>query len=809
MAKKVNRPATPAPAPAPAPPALADRPFFRGLYRLLPLLFFFAVCADMSRPVAVVCALLAFLLAFGRTAAENLRARLSPLTAAVLLYALVCLLSGLWSHFGDYALLETCKTLTAVSVFGIILLRVRAERTRFLLVSLNAVLALIALLCIDLATLQILSRGFSALMAFAAGTTFQITSGYEAGIRLIGIFQNANVSGGLLAIGLLISLYLAHTAQRARLPLFLCLGAEAVAFFLSFSMGAMLSFAVSCVVYLICAGRGRRLPLFLLMLVCAIFTVACSAAAFSFLGEKSPVPLLLALACGALTWAADRFVCARLARALSGRGKALGIAGGCAAVVIAAAIAAAFTVTGGVVLTPGGSLSRAVYPDAGAYTVAAEGADASVLIYSQNDAELMMHTQTRLYSGALDGAAFTVPADSRVVWFRLSGDGALSSVTLSDGTKLPLGYKLLPGFAANRLQGLRANQNVIQRFVFFRDGLRLWAKSPVLGWGVGGVEGQLTSVQRFYYESKYIHNQFIQIMDEAGIPGLLTFAAMLAAAIWMLARRRKESDPLLGALAACLAMAVVHSLTEVVWSTQMFQVVVFTLFAVLIIRCRSGERAAGAGAARAAGVGFQAMTLVFALLIAGNLIAGRRLDRLNTEGMTRERFVDFLKSEDRLDVYSDKEYKTNMMANCLEINTADSRALARRCAEQLRARSEYDACYYAAAYYYHPMRQYGELYTVMRGGLEQERSNPGAWNSAFHLYAQIAQQLADTGDAASVDAFLACVRATGDDMDAANALLMAPVSLDEGNRKLLDGVRGMTGRSGADALTALAAVLTA
>ena len=75
MAKKVNRPATPATAPAPAPPALADRPFFRSLYRLLPLLFFFAVCADMSRPVAVVCALLAFLLAFGRTAAENLRAR--------------------------------------------------------------------------------------------------------------------------------------------------------------------------------------------------------------------------------------------------------------------------------------------------------------------------------------------------------------------------------------------------------------------------------------------------------------------------------------------------------------------------------------------------------------------------------------------------------------------------------------------------------------------------------------------------------------------------------------------------------------
>ena len=95
----------------------------------------------------------------------------------------------------------------------------------------------------------------------------------------------------------------------------------------------------------------------------------------------------------------------------------------------------------------------------------------------------MMHTNTPLYEGPLSAAAFTVPEESKVVcWFVLQGDGELCSVALSDGTELPLGYKLLPAFAANRLQGLWANQNFIQRLVFFQDGLRLWQESPLLGW---------------------------------------------------------------------------------------------------------------------------------------------------------------------------------------------------------------------------------------------------------------------------------------------------------------------------------------
>ena len=243
---------------------------------------------------------------------------------------------------------------------------------------------------------------------------------------------------------------------------------------------------------------------------------------------------LLAFVCGGIIWALERFVGSRVSASLAKRGKTVAVIGGALVALLAVYVVLAFNVTGGTTLNGVDKLSRAVYPAPGDYTVSVEGAiDPQVRIYTQNEAQLMMHQETTLYKGVLSEAVFTVPEDSRVVWFVLSGDGDLDAVTLSDGTELPLGYKLLPAFAANRLQGLKANQNFIQRLVFFEDGMKLWKKSPIIGWGIGGVEGQLTSVQSFYYESKYIHNHFIQILDEAGVVGFVSFLMLLGSAVWL------------------------------------------------------------------------------------------------------------------------------------------------------------------------------------------------------------------------------------------------------------------------------------
>ena len=790
---------------SPAAPTLRD-PLGKVYPYLLPVLLFLSVTA-ISRQFAVGFAAVCFVLALGRAPLGRLRRRVSLLTAAVVLYSLVYLASGLWCHFGDYAAKESIKLLIALAVFGLVLARTEEDKLPRLLWALHGVLAVVSWLCIDASSWQLPTRGFSALMGLFHSNYPLDTIGYETGVRITGIFSNANVSAGMIAFGLVIGLYLYKTADRekGRAAAAVMLGVEALAFFLSFSMGAMAAFGVTCLVYVLCAGKGRRLPLFLLMLECVAVTVVCAFAAYPFLGTGSILPDLLAFVCGGAIWVLDRFVGRRVAAALDNRGKVVGVAGGVLAGLAVLYVALAMNVTGGTTLNGVESLHRAVYPAPGGYTVAVDGIDAQVQIYTQNEAQLMMHTNTVLYEGALSDAAFTVPEDSRVVWFVLSGDGELNAVTLSDGTKLPLGYKLLPGFAANRLQGLRANQNFIQRLVFFQDGVKLWKESPLIGWGVGGVEGQLTSVQSFYYESKYIHNQVIQIMDEAGVFGLASFLFLLGSALWTLIRRRKEEDPIFPMLAACLTMMICHSMTEVVWSAQMYQVVVYAVFAVIIIRCApaaEGRRTAVTGAVLT--VALWAVVLVFAAFQMGSLLAARSFMAMEEEDLSVSQFVARLQKLDRMEVYDDSTYQINAMANALQMETVSGRGLAASYAKKLEATGEFDNCYYAAAHYYLPVRDFEGFFRVTRTGVLQEGSNAAAWNSIARLYAQAAVQL----EPEDLEEFLDGVVAYRDLLEDFNSSgRMEQIVLEDANRLFLDTAATLA-ENGADGEAAAALLNT-
>ena len=767
---------------------------------LLPVLLFLAVTAA-NRPFVVCLAVVCFALVLGRAPMGQLRRRGSLLAAAVVLYSLVYLSSGLWSHFGSYAARESVKMLIALAVFGLLLARTEGKLSG-LLWTLDGVLAMVSFLCIDASGWLVPTRGFSALMGILGSGYSLDTIGYETGIRITGIFSNANVSAGMIAFGLVISLYLYRTVrcEKARAAAAVLLGVEALAFFLSFSMGAMAAFAVTCLVYVACSGKGCRLPLFLLMLECVVVTVVCAFAAYPFLGIGSILPDLLAFVCGGAIWTLDRFVGRRVVAALKNQSKAVAVTGSALAALAAAYVVLAMTLTGGTTLTGSERLARAVYPVAGDYTVTVDGTDTHVQIYTQNAAQLMTHTNTVLYEGALSDASFNVPEDSQVVWFVLSGDAALNDVTLSDGTKVPLGYKLLPGFAANRLQGLKTNQNFIQRLVFFQDGIKLWKGSPLIGWGVGGVEGQLTAVQSFYYESKYIHNQLIQIMDEAGIIGLAAFLFLLGSAIWTLLQHRKEGDSILPMLAACLTMMICHSMTELVWSTQMYQVVVYTIFAVLIIRYApptKAKRSVAAGTAVTAAL--RGTVLVFTVLQASSLLAAHSFEATTNEDLSVSQFVARMQKLDCIDVYDDSPYQINAMANSLQLSSIFDRAIGVKCAKKLEATCEFDNCYHVAAYYYLPLRDFDGFFRVSQLGLAQEASNPDAWNSIGHLYIQAAQQL----EPEELEKFLPGVAAYQDLLDEFNSSgRMEQIELDKQNQTFLSTVCSLV-ESGADGQTAL------
>lgn len=262
----------------PAQSGTPSRSVLGSVYPYLLPLFLFLAITGISRQAVVGLVVVALVLSVGRTPWGNLRARGGWVTLAVVAYALVYLLSGLWCDFGAYAAQESTKMLAALAAFGLVLARTEEGRLRTLLWSLHGVVAAVSLLCIEASSSQLLTRGFSALMKLLGCSYPLETMGYEEGVRITGIFSNANVSAGLIAFGLVLGLYLYRTAGcgKERAAAAVTLGVDALAFFLSFSMGAMAAFALTCVVYLVCVGRGARLEAFVLMLECVLVTLVCS-----------------------------------------------------------------------------------------------------------------------------------------------------------------------------------------------------------------------------------------------------------------------------------------------------------------------------------------------------------------------------------------------------------------------------------------------------------------------------------------------------------------------------------------------------
>ncbi|MDY3281677.1 O-antigen ligase family protein [Dysosmobacter sp.] len=760
---------------------------------VLPLMMFL-VLTDVNRIVTLVAALAALVFVLGRK--PQMEQRMAPLTVGVLLYGAVCLCSGLGSSFGDYAVQESCKILAAFSVFLLVL--VRAPGTRRLLAWFTGCAAIIAFLCIEGSSTNVVTPLFN-MARQLIGYDTTVYTGYEAGVRITGIYGNANVSAGLLGVALLAALYLVQTQEDRKswkaLPAYLALGMEALAFLLSFSMGAMATFFVTCLLYVAVSRKEHQLPLFILMVETAVVTVVCAFGATVGLGKEgsaaAAVPVVLSAVCGAVIWVLDRFAGLALGERLREHGKAALVGIGGFAAVLAVYVALAVNITGGTALTAGETLSRAVYLAPGSYAVTAEGADAAVRIYSQNSKDLMMHTETTVYEGGLAGAEFTVPEDSEVVWFQMKGEGALNRVTLSDGTALKLGYRLLPGFAANRIQGLRTNQNFIQRMVFWQDGIRLWKLRPVTGWGLGGVEGRVTAVQDFYYESKYVHNHFIQVMAESGIVGLAAFLFLLGSAYWTVVRRRSRSgDPVYAALFACLMMMTFHSMVEVVWSHQEYQTAVMIVLAAICMvpDCREHVKKTARWAVRTVTAALAAVTAVFGVLSGANLYAKYQMIVFGTSSASE--FIAKAQQLDRIDVYDADDYKVAIIKTALQYGDREDYDLAGDCAVALRERKEFTACRSVAVYYDIPFRAIEDFFRDCRLGIEQEASSSWAWNRLIYTYRWAAKQLGPE----DVSAFVDGVVETGDYLEAFNEGRMGPIELDYQEEEFISLCRALQGR---------------
>lgn len=799
MKRKKTVPAEVVPKPVndAAPVPEKDHPLYDRLFVVgFAVLLFFAMTVQ-TVPMSLILAAVALALSFGRGGYARFRGRLGIPVLGFLAFLILCGAASLYTSFGAYAYGEYAKLLASGALGLLLLARGREQNAGGLLFGFSAVCGMIGLLCIDAGCRGPLFRGFASFMEGLGDAAYQsLDQATYTGARFDGIYNDANLTGSLMALAVLVGLYLIRTGRKPweRFAACFLTGLSAVAFFTAMSRGAILCFGATLLAYLLIAGKEERLGLFFTMAAMGISMVVFGVVSTSLLAGGSFWGTLAALPSGVLLWLLNEFPARKAASALAGHGKLLaGVLGGGIAAGIAAVILA-LTLTEPFVFTESNFLYRGADVEGGeTYTFSGDwdkSSEITVLVYgSTREQELTSVTET-YYNGPLEEASFTVPEDVGHVLMQFRGPAGLElrQVSLSDGTEIPMAYTLLPDNIANRLQkNIFEDSSFLLRLQYDIDGWTLFKESPLAGHGLGATEGLLTSVQPFFYESLYLHNHLLQVMDETGLLGLAAFLAfILGTAVLLVRQLRKARTPLAAMLLACLVMMNLHGLMEISFSVQMFQCAVF--FLLLLPTVCYGTYTEGRKR-RAAGIVVLVVSdlwlVISVALLGGSLLAQKEYRELDAAGMTTGSFIETLERLDRMDAYNDQSYKVNLMGNALQAGGISNEGTAARCARELRETGEFDSCYYVAAYYYLPLGQLENFFDVLQEGLLQERSNSEAWNSAMNLCIQAFSQI----DPAEADTFAEGVRGIGEAMDRANAYLLVPVALTEENAALLNCAR--------------------
>ena len=700
-------------------------------------LYFLAVCLcaqDTIKTVSLVLAVLSLLaIAFRRNV---IRERIFLPFLALSLFVIMNGISSFYAISGKFALREFLKVLSAFCLVLLILTMspVQEKRPGTRAAAALAVCgALGSLISIDLLSTRLIS---GAVLGFLTLFTDEYTwlSGVEAGNRMTSLFTNPNVFAGFSGIAVLLSLGLASEAEKRseRNYYLVLLYINALAFLLAFSLGASIFILAAFLVFLFLLPREKRGGNLILMLETLLLVIISagliSTTSFREWSGIQPIPLACAVVGAALLCVLDLFVGKRISAWLNERSKIIPYTLAAVFVLIAAYVIVAWNITGAGEVSEGVTLRRAMYLEPGEYSMDIQASGSvTVRIVSQNKRETMLHTSERLYYGKATKATFTVPEDSLVQYFSFS---AKKNVTIEaasvGGQKIPLKYLLLPGFMANRLQGLLANENAIQRLVFFEDGIKLFKRSPIIGLGMGAYENGIKSVQTFYYETKYAHDHYIEVLVQVGIVGLVLFLALLvisAIAIW----RSRKSQPYAPVLGAALVFMAGHAAVEVVFSTFVYLPMAYGVFALINLCCGSAlPKPSLSKLAKNIVMGILAACIfIYGIFVACNIAADRLLERQHT--------LNSVVTAVRLDKFEWADYALAYVNNTMDSDVSlATRIQADEYAERLSGVSSNTVPIYLARYYFSTNRMEKGLQMVEKY-VDYVSSDPSAWQTAFNL----------------------------------------------------------------------------
>ncbi|WP_312647448.1 O-antigen ligase family protein [Aminipila sp.] len=707
----------------------------------------------------------------------------TPLFIAIVGYVIWNGISIFYAAVPKGALFEFTKSIAAIAVFFVVLTFTAPTKRGVKLVSgiTSITTAFFAIVSIDAASNGPIAAAFKAFMGLFTDSMAN-WGGFEDGIRITGIFGNANTFAGFMALGVFLSIFLViHCdSKKNRTISIVLLAINSLAYILLFSMGSLFMFLIACILMIATSNKSERLSTFILMAETAVITLVFTGVSLITLGSSPLIPLLSIGLNAVVLWCADSFVRQPITDKLASNTKGTLITGAIIVLLIVGYIIAALNITGPLTLTANETVMRALYLDKGEYKLASTDSSSAgpetsttVRIITQSYTNLKVHTSTELYNGPLKAAEFSVPEDSKIVKLFFTGSPSgnrIEKVTYapannnSDSNKemvsIKLDYKLLPAIAANRIQDLRANENSVQRMVFFQDGMKLFEQSPIIGHGLNGYEDGVASVQNFYYETKYVHNHYIETLCDLGIVGFGLFMSILVLCVMSiikLVKRSKTADYknagafALPVLAACIFQIFGQAITDVTWSTGPFLLIAFGIIALLIIidsklfvdevslvehvssnrtDCTDEVSVKPNGKLVVTGgmvsrIVIIAITLLMAVLVALNLYAHYKAASGNC---TMEQMAGLTK----IDKFESDDYKTTYIVATITYGLEENYDQANKFAAELTDNTEAVLNYLLP--YYFSTEQDNKLFETGSIAVRKERASPEVWNRLFKIF---------------------------------------------------------------------------
>ena len=241
-------------------------------------------------------------------------------------------------------------------------------------------------------------------------------------------------------------------------------------------------------------------------------------------------------------------------------------------------------------------------------------------------------------------------------------------------------------------------------------------------------------MQTYHYETKYVHNHYIQTMVETGLIGLALWLGLLAANAVGLFRLwrgdREEQLTMAPALCALLLFLMIHAAVEVIFSSGYFLPFGFGALAVINLSCgrlvplRFAGKRTRRWIVRAEALGLA----VFSVLLLLNLLAARLSRQGSYSAMARAA---------DMDPYEWADHKLTYVYNASAAGelSGDMRETVERYMADLEKLNSNSVPKYLAESYFN-LGNVEKGFAMLEKFVDYTPSNPGTWDASFRLVMQ-------------------------------------------------------------------------